>query len=421
MPNKSVWFWPRIGSGIIIVGVLVSALLVLLCSGYWLGWDPTWRSLGVTPLQPHFFDMHALTDHAACTSKGFNAYALNPCDPRTTFNYPPVWLWLGYLGIDGSDSSWLSVLITVAALGVMITLLKGRSVGDGALASMAILSPSVMMGIERGNTDIFILALVGGTALIMPEQRPNRMPWAVALVGLAIVLKLYPIFCVALAVRFNRRTVLFAAGVATVALVYSAIILDYIPIIRHNTPTTFMLSYGYQVLFLGLDHLRAEAGQLNPIGLANTWVPIVLAILTLIVAAATALYNFRYGSLLCAVPDSVAGTAFRFGAGIYCGTFLLGTNFIYRLMFLLLCLPQLQDWGSTKFGDNDRTITIARVLYVAVLLALWSNGSPNGHSTFMFVPQLVDWLIFFGLTTILLINVLNSVTAHSASMHVRPL
>jgi hypothetical protein len=293
---------------------------------------------------------------------------------------------------------------------VLVALLKGRSIGEGVLTSLAILSPSVMMGIERGNVDLLILALVGGAALLTPEQRPNRMPWAIALIGLAIVLKLYPIFCVALAVRFNRRTVLFAVGLATVALVYSAIILDYIPIIRHNTPTTFMLSYGYQVLFLGIDHLRAEAGQLSPIGLANTWVPIVLAILTLILAAVTALYSIRYGSPLCAVPGSVAGTAFLFGAGIYCGTFLLGTNFIYRLMFLLLCLPQLQDWGSATFGDNDRTITIARVLYVAVLLALWSNGSANGHSTFMLVPQLTDWALFFGLTTILLFNFLNSTT-----------
>ena len=67
------------------------------------------------------------------------------------------------------------VPLTVAALGVLVALLKGRSIGEGALTSLAILSPSVMMGIERGNIDLFILALVGGAALIAAEHRPIRM------------------------------------------------------------------------------------------------------------------------------------------------------------------------------------------------------------------------------------------------------
>ena len=403
MPVKLIIRQPRIGSGSVIVMVIFISLLFLLCSGYWIGWGATWRSLGVTPLQPHFYDMHAVTDHAACAAGGFNAYVLNVCDPATMFNYPPAWLWLGYLGIDGTDSVWLSVLITAAALGVVITLLKGRSACNGALASLAILSPSVMMGIERGNIDLFIFALVGAAAITIAGPAPNRMPWAVALVELAIVLKLYPLFCVALAARFNRRTLLFAVALAVLSVVYFAIIFDYILIIRQNTPTTFKLSYGYKVIFLGLDHMRAEAG-VSPIELANTVLPVSLVVVALIFAVVAALRTFRYGSLVCQIADGVPGVAFLFGAGIYCGSFLLGTNFIYRLMFLLLCLPQLQDWSSA----GDRTGTIARVFQVAILLVLWSSGNSNGHTTFMIVPQLMDWLLFFGLTTILLVNFLNS-------------
>jgi hypothetical protein len=403
MPVKMIIRQPRIGSGSVIVIVVFISLLFLLCSGYRVGWDATWRSFGVTPLQPHFYDMHAVTDHAACAAGGFNAYVLNVCDPATMFNYPPAWLWLGYLGIDGTDSVWLSVLITAAALGVVITLLKGRSVYNGALASLAILSPSMMMGIERGNIDLFILALVGAAAITIAGLATNRMPWAVALVELAIVLKLYPLFCVALAARFNRRTLLFAVALAALSVVYFAIIFDYILIIRQNTPTTFKLSYGYKVIFLGLDHMRAEAG-VSPIELANTLLPVSLVVVALIFAVVAALRTFRHGSLFCQIIDGVPGVAFLFGAGIYCGSFLLGTNFIYRLMFLLLCLPQLQDWSSA----GDRTGTIARVFQVAILLVLWSSGNSNGHTTFMIVPQLMDWLLFFGLTTILLVNFLNS-------------
>ncbi|HEY2828106.1 MAG TPA: glycosyltransferase family 87 protein [Pirellulales bacterium] len=405
MEIKPTRRWPYIGSGSVIVSATFIALCLLLYLGHLTGWNPTWRTVGVTPLEPHFFDMHAVTDHAECASKGFNAYILNACDPRTPFNYPPVWLWLGGLGIGGADSNWLSILMTGAAFAVMVALLKGRPISDGAVSTMAILSPSVLMGVERGNVDLFIFALVGGAAIILNEQKTSRTLLAGGLIGLAVVLKLYPLFCIALVARLNWRTLAFAAALILVSLVYFGTISDYILIIRQNTPTSFMLSYGFKVPFLGLDHLRAEAG-LSPLGLADTWLPTSLTIVTVIFAITTALIGFRRGSSDCTVADGVVGTAFLFGAGIYCGTFMLGTNFIYRLMFLLLCLPQLQDWAITNFANDNRTVTIARVLLVAILLASWLGGNSNGHSTFIFVPQLANWLIFFGLITILLLNFL---------------
>lgn len=327
--------------------------------------------------------------------------------PGRVYNYPPVWLFLGYLGIDGSDAVWLSILIIVGALVVVVLLLQGRSSGDGALASLAILSPSVMMGVERGNVDLFILMLVGGAALVFKAQKLNRIFWAGTLISLGVLLKLYPMFCVALAARFYKRAILFAGALAIISLGYLVVIFRDLAFIRRNTGTSFDLSYGYKVPFLGLDHLRSEAG-LGATALADTWMPFALALLILILAAAAALLNFRYGRLFCAVPDNVAGTAYLFGSGIYCGTFLLGANYIYRLMFLLLCLPQLLDWGGGPPVERERTETIGRGGLALVLSALWLNGNPNGYLTFMWAPQLIDWLLFFGMATILLSNLLSS-------------
>ena len=410
MSTESIWRVHRIGSGIVIAIGALATLIILLCLGQLVGWDPTWRSFGVTPLQPHFFDMHVITDYATCAAKGVDPYIPHSCNPAN-FNVPPIWLWLGFFGIDGSDSTWLSVAMIAAAFGVMLVLLKGRSIGDGVLALVAIVSPSVMMGVERGNFDLLILALVGGAALIYEEKRIGRTFWTAALIGLAIVLKLFPMFCVAVAARFNRRRFLFAGVIAVFALAYLAAIFSYILLIRRNVPTTWMLSYGYKALFLGLDHLRTGAG-LNTIALADTWVPITVAILALALAVATALINFHYGRVFCTVTNSAAGTAFLFGSGIYCGTFLLGTNFIYRLMFLLLCVPQLLDWQKAESDNKERKIEGG--LFATVLSALWLNGNSNGHTTFSLVPQLVDWLLFFGLAAVLMSNFLNSAISRPA-------
>ena len=103
-----------IGSGTVVVLGIVGAAVALLALGRVVGWDPTWRTFGVTPLQPPFFDMHVINDYAACAGKGVDAYAPHACNV-VNFNIPPTWLWLGFIGIDGSDSSWLSAAVIAAA------------------------------------------------------------------------------------------------------------------------------------------------------------------------------------------------------------------------------------------------------------------------------------------------------------------
>ena len=311
---RTRWNFQAIGSGTVLVAAVLAALIALLALGYATGWDATWRAIGVTPLKPHFFDMHAVTDHAACFAQGYNAYELNSCDPLK-FNYPPIWLQLGYLGINGLDSAWLSILVAFIAFVVVATLLKGRSAFNGVLSSAAILSPSVMMGVERGNIDLVILALVGSAALVFKDAKFRRAFGASLVVLVAVFLKLYPVFCVALVAKFNRRTLFFAITLIIGSLIYFYSIFDYLPIIRANTPTSFMLSYGYKVIFLGLDHLRAEAGR-EALRLADTWLPIVLVFIVLALGIAAAIYFAFFREPFCIVTNGTAGTAFLFGSEI---------------------------------------------------------------------------------------------------------
>ena len=139
---------------------IVSTAVALLALGRVVGWDPTWRAFGVTPLQPPFFDMHVINDYAACARKGVDAYLPQACN-LDNFNIPPTWLWLGFLGVDRSDSCWLSAAIIATTAIVMVLLLRGRAWYHGVIALGAMISPSVMMGVERGNLDLLILTLVG--------------------------------------------------------------------------------------------------------------------------------------------------------------------------------------------------------------------------------------------------------------------
>jgi hypothetical protein len=396
----------RPGSGTVVTAGILATLAALLGSCYAIGWDATWRSFDVTPLHPHFFDMHVPLDYAACAARGLDPYIPHSCNVAN-FNLPPVWLWLGLLGLDGSASDYFAVAIIACAAALVIALFKGRSRGQGIIALIAILSPSVMMGVERANPDLLIFALVGAAALLYHDRRKVGRFSAAALISAGFVLKLFPMFTVALAARFNRRTFLFAIIIAILGMIYLIWIFKYLLLIRANVPTTFILSYGYKTPFLGWDHLRTEAG-LAPVGLADGWLPIWACIVTLVAATGAAFLSLWRGPRLSMISDSGAGTAFLFGSGIYCGTFLLGTNFIYRLMFLLLCIPQLQDWIGEEHQANKQALPIERGLLAIILAVLWLNGNANGHTTFLWAPQLFDWFLFFALAAVLIANFLRS-------------
>jgi hypothetical protein len=62
-------------------------------------------------------------------------------------------------------------------------------------------------------------------------------------------------------------------------------------------------------------------------------------------------------------------TAFRMGASIYLGTFLLGNNWDYRLAFLVFVIPQLSQWF---YLGNKKHRVVAIGVVVAILLSCWN-------------------------------------------------
>jgi fatty acid desaturase len=63
---------------------------------------------------------------------------------------------------------------------------------------------------------------------------------------------------------------------------------------------------------------------------------------------------------------------------------------------------------NQKSDEKERSPPIEAWLLVIVLAVLWLNGNANGHTTFLWVPQLFNWLLFFALAVVLISNFLHS-------------
>ena len=345
--SSSSWF--------VLIGMLCGYFALLLA----LGGHAVWDQLGVPAVSPAFFDLRSVTSGWDCARHHWGAWPVNPCDPGgRPENYPRVWMAASILGLGEEDTYLIGSLIAVVFfLAAILVLPRGAPLGDALIYGIALCSPAVMFGVERGNVDIALFSMVAAAGLVMRRARYGP-PLASALILVAAVLKLFPIAAVGMLARLPRRTaVICAASVAGLFAVYVAATFHDIQTIERVLPQGDEYAYGLHIFGGWLGRLVA-GGQM--------W---DAALVILAIAAAIALRR-RLRNHLSTGPSRELDL-FWAGAGIYVFTFALGRSSDYRLVFLLLTIPQLVRWASAR-----QALPIATLCGIFLTLWLpspWSN------------------------------------------------
>ncbi len=227
-------------------------------------------------------------------------------------------------------------------------------------------SPAVMLGLERGNVDIAIFAVVC-LALFLAEVSTAL---SLLVLMVAVLFKLFPAFGLGYLLERDGNSGLRWIGVGGAASVlYVVLTLPDMIRVYQKTGKNDDISYGVIILAQRIaDRQNAFLRyQLLHLPASVTFSQLRLlfygvVVLLLLVAGYLGLRNRAH------YDASVAGNlrAFRVGAGIYVGTFLLGNNHDYRLMFLLLAVPLLADWS---FRDRGRVV--ARLALILAFVSVW--------------------------------------------------
>ena len=393
-------------SGTIVGAAIGLVTLVLLTAAFVFGldWSHTWRTIGFPGVAlPPFYDLHAITSTAAQCAADGETYPYTGCGYRTSsYNYPPVRLLLGRLGMTAAETAWLAIAIELPAIVLVTILLSGRSIAMGIVALPMVLSPSTILAFERGNIDIVEWSLVCAAALIYSERRKAVAIAAALLLSLAIALKFFALFCTSLIVRFNRTAIVVTISLIAFTALYLYSLVDVLPHIRRISPVSPYISYGYTIIFDRFEILYAPRLGLNVAGLTKSWLPHAAVVLALLLAAAIAAVAWSRRSETCVLDRGRDGTAFLFGAGIYCGSFLLlGTNYTYRLIFFLLCLPQFFNWIAADRVSRR----LAQALIASCIISMWLKFHPE--KTFH-INQVSDWVLFIAMTAIMALTALRS-------------
>jgi hypothetical protein len=318
------------------LAVLWVAPLLLIFFGLRTNWRATWGAVGVGVDVLPFADLRGITGALVTLHNHGDPFTANPGDPwNRPLNSPRVWLKLfSMLGINDSHIPFVGVtfcvfyLICVSAL-----LVRCMHTLDALILLWAGLSFCPLVAIQLGNTDLFIFTLMFVGCMTHSKILKPGVFFAAA------ILKIYPLVAMPIvAVRASRKErgallVLAALAAATFAWQWRDL-----NAIRHATPISSRMAYG--VLSM---KAQVEEGLASPLGhrLPVSWIAILGCWLAGGGVVAAAWTNRVY--LDKSIRTSTNGGLFLAFGAIYAFTFAIGSNWDYRLIFLLPTLPLAFD------------------------------------------------------------------------------
>jgi hypothetical protein len=375
------------------------------------GYENTWRLWNIPTLMPPFSDLRVLPGGAESFRAGFNPIHNNPGDPLDRpFNLPFAWYFVFYTGIGQDDTIWIGIVLALGYLFCTWVFLRPIGLLAACLTVIILFSPASMLAVERGNVDLFIFMLCT-LALLFLEN--HVWPAAMTLMA-ATFLKLFPIFGLAMFVHESPSN-FRAISVSAVSAFLAYAVLTY-----PNTVAAFAgtengseLSYGVNVIPLYMQRIFGSE-QLF----------ILLTLILPLAALGLCLFAFFLGSQSVSMPASESRhlSAFRLGALIYVGTFFLGNNWDYRLIFLLFTIPQLVEWAYESPAKKPARWTIASLAigcWYLIDLRVLGLLSFGGYIAFI-LDQVSKWVLFTGLCYLFLasapdwlkIDIQKSLTPH---------
>ncbi len=369
---------------------IVVAVLVIYLTSVAVGGVAQWRRLHEPAETLTFLDMRSLTSAWACARRGVDPLPANPCDPHgRPANYPRIWLAPRVFGLGNSAAFTLGIVNGAAFFLAVLWLLGRLKPWEGLVMASALCSPAVMFGVERGNVDLFVYAILA-VALVLLRRTTTALRLAShALFLVAAIIKLFPLFALPVLVRQSKRWQWVGLAVLVLFALDVAITWHDIETIHRVLPQRIPLSYGVGVLGDGVAHEIARHGWLT--GIAERSLDRAFTVVLLLAGAGLAVALARFAWIPSVDRTrSLRGDAFVAGACVYVGSFALLHNFDYRLACLVFTIPELMRRSAT--GDLERHA--ARLGIVLVLLTLFVAAQIRPGFPW---DEIVNWLLFIHL------------------------
>lgn len=416
---------PKDNNQIFVALALLVYFLAIFTSSFFMPYYIFWNKLGVPAELPIFGDLQVITSGFECHRLGYDVIKSNPCFEErfyhTAVNYPRIWMSLAPWGLAQDDTRLIGILIVFLFFCCIFLIIPPINQIEGWVYSLILCSPSIMLAVERANNDLIIFILL--TIVIFLGLKPQIIWHQVAYLILlfAAILKLYPIFGFPIVWQENRKNVLIISSlIFTLFIIYVLFTWPDIELISIATPRYNKWSYGYKIIFnvLSIDvntivrFIPDDQPLLKIVDLHDK-ISLKNFIEKFLISLFFILQIILFSSILKGTKkninvnwqaddltiQSIYISSFRLGAGIYIGTFLLGNNWAYRLIFLIFTIPQIFHW----IKNIGQLTMLSNFALVSIIVTLWMKTTVS-QGLGIYFHQFFDWFLFFYLSYALLIT-----------------
>jgi hypothetical protein len=355
---------------VLTVGVLLVFLTII---GYLVGYENLWSIWKIPPMSMSFSDLRNLLGGAESIAHGYDPLYYNPYDPwNRPLNQPRLVQYiLGFIKPNQGDAVFGGVIFGALFFSGVLIAFKKLNRTSAVIIALLAFSPVAALGIERGNHDLLIFFLVALSLAVIDRA------WISMLILLtASFIKLFPVFAILCLWRFNDRKSIIVSGT------FLALFVSYMIYNKADLPQVFNSTQkGFYYWAYGAMSYDINATPFSYIPLAA------------IIIGTTMLYISNLRNQKHKPSDIVYLSAFKAGAGIYLGTFLLGNSWAYRLIFLIFIVPQLLAWIKT---DRSRQLvaTVALIVTIISCCPTWINSG--------ILDEVANWLLFIALWYLML-------------------
>lgn len=396
------------GKWILIVATTLMWLLILILFRTY-GVENTWHLWNVPAWKLSFLDFRLIPGSAESFAHGYEPSVENPYDPtQRIFNYPAFWRLFFYTGITQADTVWISILMIILFF-IGIFLFPGKLSIPGAVGMLLIVfSPASMLLYERGNVDLIVFFLCA--MIISAESYSANL--AALLIAFSAIVKMFPFFGVTVLLKEskNKFWTLFSFCLA-VLLVYMFATWSSVKASWNTTMRGDGLSYGTNVFVtrygVAIEKVFTKWFTPHYTDLLLKFGPLSVALFLLLLVFMLAISTTRKFE----IGDERNFAAFRMGASVYVGTFLLGNNFDYRLAFLILVMPQLIEWARS-INKTYRALAWMGIglvflscwhLWIAEIPLEFIFGSVQDSKKFWIIlDESFNWMLFLNLAYLLM-------------------
>lgn len=406
----------QIDGRLLVLLALAIYFISIFASSFFTRYDVFWNMLGVPAVPPPFWDLRVITSGFECHRLGYDVIVSNPCNPGVSFrevNYPRVWMSLASLGLGQNQNFQIGILIILLFYYSIFLVIPHINYIEALVYSLILCSPSIMLGVERANNDLIIFGILSASTLLLSKHRQVWRFLAYFTILFAAILKLYPIFSLTVIVKERRRSAyIIGAFLGVIFVVYIFATFHDLQLISSATPRVDHWSYGYKIFFDLLHNDLKKIGKFLGISKGSVYTIFPDLSITVTVLLKAVLGGFAFILTLISIIaifivfektkgldislnkhfscQSTYIDIFRLRASIYIGTFLLGNNWCYRLVFLVFAIPQILTWIKSYCPLS----VFSNFALAGIILTLWMKTTID-HGPGMFLHQLIDWFLFF--------------------------